>query len=224
MYRQRFDRQRTSKRRAIEQLQLILRRWPELQPSERSLSEVVLNTRAESELELRLIEKLREGKGAPPGVSVTLRDDYIKGDKAYLLTFSSGQGASSSSAVVSWKVQQQITLGPGEGVSVFSRPDFLLTPTAGGKPIAIYTDGWEFHRGRLATDAEQRMALQRSGNYLFWTLSWDDVVEATPTAQKPLEPNGLALGMVPPLPASRSPSANAGGPNPSWIRPTGRPC
>jgi DEAD/DEAH box helicase domain-containing protein len=99
--------------------------------------------------------------------------------------------------VLSWKVEQQITLGPGEGVAVFSRPDFLLTPTAGGKPIAVYTDGWEYHRGRLATDAEQRMALQRSGRYLFWSLNWDDVVEATPTAQNPLEPNGLTLGLVP---------------------------
>ena len=190
MYRQRFDRQRTSKRRAIEQLQLILRRWPELQPSERSLSEVVLNTRAESELELRFIEKLREGKGAPPGVSVTLTDVYIKGSKGYQLTFKSPQH------VVTWDVELQVSIGQGEGVRAFSRADFLLTPTAGGKPIAIYTDGWEFHRGRLATDAEQRMALHRSGNYLFWALSWDDVVEATPTAQKPLEPNGLALGIV----------------------------
>jgi DEAD/DEAH box helicase domain-containing protein len=196
-YRQRFDRQRTSKRRAIEQLQLILRRWQELQPSERSLSEVVLNTRAESELELRFIEKLREGKGAPPGMNVTLRDDYIKGNKGYLLTFSSDQGLNGSPIVVSWKVEQQVPIGEAEGVRAFSRADFLLTPTAGGKPIAIYTDGWEFHRGRLATDAEQRMALQRSGQYLFWALSWDDVVEATPTAQKPLEPNGLAVGVVP---------------------------
>jgi DEAD/DEAH box helicase domain-containing protein len=82
-------------------------------------------------------------------------------------------------------------------VSTFSRADFLFTPTAGGKPIAIYTDGWEYHRGRLATDAEQRMALQRSGRYLFWALSWDDVVEAPPTVQAPLEPNGLAVGMMP---------------------------
>lgn len=191
MYRQRFDRERTSKRRAIEQLQTILNRWDELQPSERSLSEVVINTRAESELELHFIEKLREGKGKPPGVSVTLRDDFIKGNKGYLLTFTSGQN------VVSWKVELQVPIGEAEGVRAFSRADFLLTPTAGGKPIAIYTDGWEYHRGRLAKDAEQRMALQRSGRYLFWALSWDDVVEALPTAQKPLEPNGLAVGVMP---------------------------
>jgi DEAD/DEAH box helicase domain-containing protein len=191
MYRQRFDRERTSKRRAIEQLQTILNRWEELQPSERSLSEVVINTRAESELELRFIEKLREGKGKPAGVTVTLRDDFIKGNKGYLLTFNSG------ASVVSWKVEQQVPIGESEGVGAFSRADFLLTPTAGGKPIAVYTDGWEYHRGRLASDAEQRMALQRSGRYLFWALSWDDVVEAPPTAQAPLDPNGLAVGVIP---------------------------
>ena len=67
----------------------------------------------------------------------------------------------------------------------------MLTPTAGGKPIAIYTDGWEYHRARLAKDAEQRMALQRSGKYLFWALTWEDVVEKLPSPQKPLQPNGL---------------------------------
>jgi len=190
MYRQRFERERTSKRRAIEQLQTILRRWDDLQPSERSLSEVVINTRAESELELLFIEKLREGKGAPPGIAVTLRDDFIKGNKGYLLSFNSG------SSVVSWKVEQQVSIGEAEGVGAFSRADFLLTPTAGGKPIAIYTDGWEYHRGRLATDAEQRMALQRSGRYLFWALTWADVVEPLPTAQEPLTPNALTIGIV----------------------------
>ena len=35
------------------------------------------------------------------------------------------------------------------------------------------------------------MALQRSDSYLFWVLTWDDVVEPLPTPQKPLQPNGL---------------------------------
>jgi DEAD/DEAH box helicase domain-containing protein len=190
-YRERFNREHTSKPRAIEQLQTILKRWPELQPSERSLSEVSINTRAESELELRFLEKLREGKGLPAGAKAALRDDVIHGRKGYLLTLSNG------SRSVSWKLEQQVPLGDGEGVGVFSRADFLLTPTAGGKPIAIYTDGWEYHRGRLATDAQQRMALQRSGRYLFWGLSWDDVVEKPPSAQNPLVPNGLQVGVVP---------------------------
>jgi DEAD/DEAH box helicase domain-containing protein len=189
-YRQRFDRERTSKRRAIEQLQTILKRWAELQATEGTLSDVTINTRAESELEVRFLEKLREGKGLPDGVRASLRDDVINGRKGYLLTLSIGNSATS------WKLEQQVSLGESEGVGVYSRADFLLTPTAGGKPIAIYTDGWEYHRGRLATDAQQRMALQRSGSYLFWGLTWDDVVEKPPSLQHPLQPNALEA-MVP---------------------------
>ncbi|TGG96239.1 MAG: DEAD/DEAH box helicase [Aphanocapsa feldmannii 277cV] len=195
MYRQRFDRERTSKQRAIEQLQTILGRWSDLKPGARSLSEITINTRAESELELRFIETLREGKGCPPGVSVVLKDDIIQGRKGYLLSLSH-DNTRVEPRVVRWKVQQQVPLAEAEGVSACSRPDFLLTPTGGGKPMAIYTDGWEYHRGRLATDAQQRMALQRSGRYLFWGLSWDDVVGTRPSRQAPLDPNGLAVGVV----------------------------
>jgi len=41
------------------------------------------------------------------------------------------------------------------------------------------------------------MALQRSGRYMFWGLSWADVVEKLPSGQDQLEPNGLALGVHP---------------------------
>tara|TARA_Y100001968_G_scaffold330354_1_gene381996 strand:+ start:7733 stop:14215 length:6483 start_codon:yes stop_codon:yes gene_type:complete len=184
-YRQRFDREHTSKIRAIDQLQVILNRWDELQASESSLSEIKINTRAESELELRFIEKLKEGKGLPEGVKHSIRDDVINGRKGYRLILNNGQKS------ISWTLELQVPIGDEEGVDVFSRADFLLTPTAGGKPVAIYTDGWEYHRGRLAKDAEQRMALQRSDTYLFWALTWDDVVEKLPTVQKPLQPNGL---------------------------------
>ena len=43
-YRQRFDQERTSKLRAIEQFQTILNRWKDLKSSERSLSEITINT------------------------------------------------------------------------------------------------------------------------------------------------------------------------------------
>ena len=191
MYRQRFDRERTSKQRAIEQLQIILKRWDELRTTQSSLSNVTINTRAESELEQRFLDKLREGKGAPQGVTVSLKSDIIQGRKGFLLSLIGNK------RTVNWKLQQQVPLGDSEGVRCLSRADFLLTPTAGGKPIAIYTDGWEFHRGRLAKDAEQRMALQRSGSYLFWGLSWNDVAEKLPSPQIPLDPNGLKQGINP---------------------------
>ena len=195
MYRQRFDRERTSKQRAVEQLQAILEHWGNLATLEHGLSDITINTRAESELELRFIEKLRQGKGAPRGVTVSLKSDVIQGRKGYLLSLT--RDNRDNRVVVRWKLQQQVLLGKSEGVSCDSCADFLLTPTAGGKPIAIYTDGWEFHRSRLATDAQQRMALQRSGRFLFWSLTWDDVVETLPSTQAPLDPNGLKLGMNP---------------------------
>ncbi len=184
-YRQRFDRERTSKIRAIEQLQNILNRWEDLQFSDRSLSEITINTRAESELELRFIQKLKEGKGLPEGVKVSFRDDVINGRKGYRIIFNNGEKS------ISWTLELQVPLGLEQGVDVFSRADFLLTPTAGGKSIAIYTDGWEYHRGRLAKDAEQRMALHRNNDYLFWSLTWDDVVEKLPSPQNVLQHNGL---------------------------------
>ncbi|MFS6818138.1 DUF1998 domain-containing protein [Synechococcus lacustris Tous-12m] len=197
-YRERFNREKTSKLRAIEQLQTIIKRWPELKLSESSLSEININTRAESELELRFIEKLREGKGLPDGTKASLRDDVIHGRKGFLLTLSAANHS------ISWKLEQQVPIGDSEGVGVFSRADFLLTPTGGGKPIAIYTDGWEYHRGRLATDAQQRMALQRSGRYLFWGLSWDDVVKKLPSVHNPWCPMGCNWAWCQPSSTSRS--------------------
>ena len=64
MYRQRFDRQLTSKQRAIKQLQVVLENWHKLTTLEQEgLSDLTINTRAESELELRFIEKLHQAKG-----------------------------------------------------------------------------------------------------------------------------------------------------------------
>ena len=137
-------------------------------------------------MELRFLEKLRLGKGVPEGITVSLRDDVINGKgRGYLLIFNNGKES------ISWKVELQVEISEREGVDTFARADFLLTPTFGGKSVAIFTDGWEFHKDRLAKDAEQRMALQRSNKYIFWSLNWDDIVEKLPSSQNPLSPNGL---------------------------------
>lgn len=43
------------------------------------------------------------------------------------------------------------------------------------KPIAIFTDGWEYHRDRLEKDIQQRLAIVRTNNYWCWSITWDDV-------------------------------------------------
>jgi DEAD/DEAH box helicase domain-containing protein len=134
-YRSRYERDRISKARALEQLQALRSRWEQLQSSRRSLTAVTITT--------------------------------------------------------------QVELGREPGIDEPSRCDFLITPTTGGRAIAVYTDGWDYHRGRLDKDVRQRMALQRSGRYRFWGLCWDDVVGRANGPADPLPANGLLLGLAP---------------------------
>ncbi|MFM7267968.1 MAG: Zn-binding domain-containing protein [Cyanobium sp.] len=186
-YRSRYERDRISKTRALEQLQALLSRWEQLQSSRRSLTAVTITTQVESELEERFLDALREGRGAPADMAIKLTADTWRGNTAYHLRINQ----------VAWIIQPQVQLGREEGIEEPSRCDFLITPTGGGLPIAVYTDGWDYHRGRLAIDARQRMALQRSGRYRFWGLCWDDVVGRANGPADPLPANGLLQGLAP---------------------------
>jgi DEAD/DEAH box helicase domain-containing protein len=186
-YRSRYERERISKARALEQLQALLSRWEQLQSSRRSLTAVTITTQVESELEDRFLDALREGRGAPPGMAIKLTADTLHGRTAFHLRVNQAN----------WILQTQVELGREQGIDEPSRCDFLITPTTGGRPIAIYTDGWDYHRGRLDRDVRQRMALQRSGRYRFWGLCWDDVVGRANGPADPLPANGLLLGLAP---------------------------
>ena len=82
-------------------------------------------------------------------------------------------------------IEPQVELGPAQGVAVPSRVDFVFypeRPEQGELPIAVFTDGYEYHADpdsglRIGTDTAQRMALMRSGRYRVWSLTWDDVQE-----------------------------------------------
>ena len=59
-----------------------------------------------------------------------------------------------------------------------SRTDFVFRSASSRqnlKPIAIFTDGWEYHRDRLDRDFQQRLAIIRSDRYWCWSITWDDV-------------------------------------------------
>ena len=97
----------------------IINRWKTLNVSDNSLSEIIINSKIESELELRFLEKLRLGKGVPEGITVSLRDDVINGKgRGYLLIFNNGKES------ISWKVELQVEISEREGVDTFARADF----------------------------------------------------------------------------------------------------
>ena len=78
-----------------------------------------------------------------------------------------------------WELELQPTLNELHGVMVQSKPDFLLRSDDDRiKPVAIFTDGFEFHchpNNRLADDMWKRRAILESGNYRLWSVTWNDL-------------------------------------------------
>lgn len=74
-------------------------------------------------------------------------------------------------------METQADLGDSDGVVEPSRPDFLIRPARrapGRPPVAVFTDGFEFHRDATDEDSLKRMALVRAG-FLVWSLTWHDL-------------------------------------------------
>ncbi len=135
-----------------------------------NLGGVKVNALLESELEARFIEALRrlelDGEAA-----AEVRADLVRGKPGYVLKVGEQ----------TYYVEPQGALGTSDGVAEPSRPDFLIRaarPSPGGPPpVAVFTDGFEFHRDATDADSLKRMALVRAG-FLVWTLTWHDLEAA----------------------------------------------
>jgi DEAD/DEAH box helicase domain-containing protein len=75
-----------------------------------------------------------------------------------------------------------------------SRADFVFypeRPAEGELPIAVFTDGYEYHADeesgnlRVGSDLAQRMAIARSGRLHVWSLTWDDVEQVFKDSKEP---------------------------------------
>ncbi len=155
---------RTSRRTAIELLDLMLAHASKLKEV-KGLHEVRRPGLLESQLEERFVEALRRSSegGAPPRV----RRDLIRGRPGYLV----------QAGARTWYVEPQVELGPSDGVRIACRPDFVLRSahaTQEAPPVAVFMDGFEYHRDRTHDDSAKRMALSRAG-YLVWSLTWHDL-------------------------------------------------
>jgi DEAD/DEAH box helicase domain-containing protein len=169
-YRGHHDHLNTSRQAALELLKLILDNRQHLKQTEH-LNAIRINRLLESELEARFIEALRRpGEGEPLR---TIERQVVHGKEGFYLRSDLGN----------YLIEPQVELGPAQGVAVPSRADFVFYPERpdhGELPIAVFTDGYEYHADpasglRVGTDTAQRMALMRSGRYRVWSLTWDDV-------------------------------------------------
>lgn len=134
-----------------------------------SINSIPVNSLFESELERRFIEALAQSgtENRPVEISkqlVNMKEGYY---------FSIGD--------MSWKIEPQFELGPAQGIPVLSKADFVFWPSRdnmGVKPVAVFTDGYAFHKDIAHLDSLKRMAIAKNGKFRVWSLSWKDVQNA----------------------------------------------
>jgi DEAD/DEAH box helicase domain-containing protein len=164
-YKNNFDRPKISRNKAREVLSQILEVKEQIKKV-KSVADISTSGLNDSELEERFLAELGnyQGKSGKTRLKKIITSFNRSG---YLLEIGNN----------SYEIEQQIPLGEKDGVSVYSKADFIIRPISNQslKPVVVFTDGLCYHDKRLHTDTAQRMAIVASGKYIVWSLSWDDV-------------------------------------------------
>ena len=137
----------------------------------KSVTDIYVNPNFDSELEARFIEGLRRlgGKNGLPRVELV--QEIVRGKSGFLITVGEQR----------YWIEPQAELGPSDGVKQPCKPDFLFRPVAGGgkrRPIAVFCDGWTFHKDIARIDAQKRNAIVASGAFWIYSVTWEDVKSA----------------------------------------------
>ena len=152
------------------------------------INDIPVNPLFDSELEQRFMEAIRTKVGAA-NVSDTIRNGkhgyYVKIENA------------------AWEIEPQVLLDAGSGVSVSCKPDFVFWPVSAPdhKPVAVFTDGFLYHKDIVSDDTIKREAIRRSGKFRVWSLSFKDVQSVfapqgdfyTPTLEAEKMPSGKMM-------------------------------
>ena len=150
-----------SRSTAIRILKSILSGKDNVQKIDR-INDIPVNPLFDSELEQRFMEAIRTKVGAA-NVSDTIRN----GKHSYYIKLEN----------FAWEIEPQVLLDAGSGVSVACKPDFVFWPVSAPdhKPVAVFTDGFLYHKDIVPDDTIKREAIRRSGNFRVWSLSFRDV-------------------------------------------------
>ena len=126
------------------------------------INDIPVNPLFDSELEQRFMEAVRTKVGAA-NVSDTIRN----GKHSYYIKLDD----------MAWEIEPQVLLDAGSGVAVTSKPDFVFWPVSAPnhKPVAVFTDGFLYHKDIVTDDTIKREAIRRSGQFRVWSLSFKDV-------------------------------------------------
>ena len=136
-----------------------------------TVADIYVNPNFDSDLEAKFIESLRRLGGTNGLAGVRLVKEIVQGKSGYLLEVGTQR----------YWIEPQVDLGPNDGVQIPSRPDFVLWPAKSSsprRPIAVFCDGWAFHRDITRDDAAKRNSLVASGKFWIWSVTWQEVVAA----------------------------------------------
>ncbi len=156
----------------------------------RKINDIPVNPLFDSELEQRFMEAVRTKVGA-----TNVNDSMRNGKHCYYIKV--GNNA--------WEIEPQVLLDPSYGVKVTCKPDFVFWPVKAQDhlPVAVFTDGFTYHKDIVADDTLKREAIRRSGNFRVWSLSFKDVQTvfasqgdyATETLESTKMPSGSRMYM-----------------------------
>lgn len=175
---------------AIEMLSGILKNRDKLKAI-KSINDIPVNSLFDSELERKFIEALSRSSKAKRKILVS--QQIVKGKPGYKLEIGDRI----------WEIEPQVYLGMNEGVKISCKPDFVLWPVRNTdediiKPIAIFTDGYMYHKDIIGNDMAKRMEISKSGNFYVWSLTWKDIEDVFNKQGKYytnyLNPDRLPLG------------------------------
>lgn len=164
-YRSSYNMETTSRDTAIELLSDILKHRDKFVPVE-NLKKISITGLLGSELEARFLESLR--RLSERGYRVMLKKDVVNNKPGYYFKIDEQ----------AYYIEPQVKLGEEDGVLIPSTADFVFRParqTGTAKPIAVFTDGFFYHKDRIGKDMAQRTAIAQSGNFHVWSLTWKDV-------------------------------------------------
>ncbi len=165
-YRNSWSHQRISRETALSLFSKIIDREHSLRKI-RGLDEVNLNKLLDSALEQKFVALLKDWVQQHNG---EFRSAVVRGKDGYAFALNDNL----------FEIEPQASLGLEDNIQIPSSADFVIWPSDHDVwPVAVFADGFKFHKDRLGLDTAQRTALVRSDKCVVWSLTWKDVLQNT---------------------------------------------
>jgi len=168
-YKNSYGMEHTSRSTALAMLAEILDENVELERVTH-LGKISKNVWADSELEARFpeaIQQLSQHK-ALEGKRIRTSTDIINGKTGFKLEIGDRI----------YSVEIHPRLGEADGVAYPCEPDFIITldrESESTLPVAVFLDGYRYHKNIIHEDLMKRQGIFLSRKYLTWSLTWYDI-------------------------------------------------